>query len=156
MGKAVASHALEWAEQGQKTGTVLVTAQRLLALQDAISKELPAAMRKGFAVAQIKGSELTLIADHSALAAKLRQLQPTLLKSIQAAGWNAEILKIKVATRPNTPPATQARKAARPLDETDLNHFDALSSQLQEGPLADAVKRLLSHHRTGSQKNNRS
>lgn len=153
MAKSLASHALEWAQQGNNSGTVLATAQRLLVLQEALSKQLPAAMRKGFAIAQIKGTELTLIAEHAALAAKLRQMQPTLLKHIQATGWNAETLKIKVASRPNTPPTVLMQKQARALDETDLSHFDSLSSQLDSGPLAEAVQRLLKHHRAASQKN---
>lgn len=153
MAKSVASHALAWAEQGQTTSTVLATAQRLIALQEVIDKQLPPAMRRGFAVAQVKGNELTLIANHAALAAKLRQLQPTLLKHIQLAGWNADTLKIKVASRPNTPPTIHTNKQARPLDESDLNHFEALGTSLEAGPLADAVKRLLAHHRVNTQKN---
>lgn len=152
MVKPTASHALQWAEQGQTTGTVLLTAHRLLALQDIIGKQLPASMRQGFAVAQVKGNELTLIADHAALAAKLRQLQTTLLKHIQQSGWNAETLKIKVASRPNAPLSTPTVKQARPLDAADLTHFKALRQQLDGGPLADAVERLLAHHRADTPK----
>ena len=152
MAKPSASHALEWAERGQNSSSVLVTAQRLLALQNVIRKQLPLAMQPGFAVAQAQGNEITVIADHAALAAKLRQLQPTLLKHIQAAGWNTETIRIKVASRPNSPPSSPTSRQARVLDETDLNHFDSLSQQLDAGPLADAVKRLLTHHRTGARK----
>lgn len=152
MVKPAVSHALEWAEQGQSSGSILATAQRLLALQAAIAKQLPLAMREKFAVSQIKGNELTLIAEHAALASKLRQMQPTLLKHTQLAGFNVETLKIKVANRPNRPPVTKSKKQAQPLNETDLGHFDALSSQLSAGPLADAVKRLLTHHRADPQK----
>ena len=153
MAKPSATHALQWAEQGQSSSTVLVTAQRLLALQDLIRKQLPATMQQGFAVAQAKGSEITVIADHAALAAKLRQLQPTLIRHIQAAGWNSDTIRIKVANRPNTPPTTPTSRQARALDQTDLSHFESLGQQLEAGPLADAVKRLLAHHRAGTQKN---
>lgn len=153
MAKTTASHALEWAEQGQSSSAVLLTAQRLIALQQAIGQQLPVAMRHSFAVAQVKGTEITVIADHAALAAKLRQLQPTLIKSVQAAGWNAETLKIKVANRPTSPPTQQSHKQAKPLDDSDLKHFDHLRGQLQSGPLADAITRLLAHHRAGPQKN---
>lgn len=153
MVKPLVSHALEWAEQGQSSSSVLATAQRLLALQEAIAKQLPLAMRDKFAVSQVKGNELTLIVEHAALASKLRQLQPTLLKHIQLAGFNVETLKFKVASRPNRPPVIQSQKLAQPLNETDLGHFEALGSQLDAGPLADAVRRLLAHHRSGSQAN---
>lgn len=147
MTKPPASHALEWAEQGQGASTVLITAQRLIHLQGVIGRQLPVAMRQGFAVAQVKGSELTLIADHAALAAKLRQLTPRLLKAINESGWLAESLKIKVASRPNAPPAHKTVKQAQPLDATALAHFEALRQQVDTGPLTDALDRLLTHHR---------
>lgn len=98
-------------------------------------------------MAQIKGSELTLLADNAALAAKLRQLTPTLLKVIQDSGWQAESLKIKVATRPNAPVTPHHERQTKPLDAVALAQFDTLRQELREGPLADAVDRLLSHHR---------
>jgi hypothetical protein len=147
MVKPYASHALEWAEQGTNSSSVLLTAHRLLALQEIIARELAPAMRASFAVTQLQGNELTLIADHAAMAAKLRQLQTSLLKHIQAAGWNVEILKFKVATRPSAPQIHQTPKLARALDHSDLRHFETLSTHLEPGPLADAVTKLLSRHR---------
>lgn len=147
MTKPTASHALEWAEQGQHASGVMLTAQRLIALQEIIGKQLPAAMRGGFAVAQVKGAELTLIVDHAALAAKLRQLTPSLLKHIQDGGWHAESLKIKVASKPNAPPPYQTERQAQPLDASALGHFEALRQELRPGPLAQAIDRLLSHHK---------
>lgn len=152
MAKSHASHALQWAEQGQGTGAVLLTAHRLIALQEAIGNQLPQAMRKNFAVAEVNGGDLTLIADHSALAAKLRQLQPTLLKHIALAGWNVTTLKIKVASRPNIPQQTPRTKQARPLGDADLDHFETLGRELHAGPLADAVARLIAHHRVTEKK----
>lgn len=147
MTKPLASDVLAWAEQGQTTSAVMLTAQRLIAVQSIIGKQLPVAMRNGFAVAQVKGTELTLIVDHAALAAKLRQLTPSLLQHIQDGGYNAESLKIKVATRPNRPAPHKTIREAQPLDDAALGHFETLRQTLAPGPLAEAVDRLLSHHR---------
>ena len=138
---------LAWAEQGQTTAAVMLTAQRLLTVQSIISNQLPVSMRNGFAVAQVKAAELTLIVDHAALAAKLRQLTPSLLKHIRDSGWNAESLKIKVASKPNRPLPHKVIREAQPLDDTALGHFENLRHTLEPGPLAEAVERLLSHHR---------
>lgn len=145
-----ASHALQWAEQGSQTGSVVLAAQRLIALQTVIERALPRAMQTGFAVAGISANELTILANNAALAAKLRQMQPSIVKEAELAGWKIDSLKIKVATRPNTPPVTKYAKQARPLDQTDLDHFEALSENLDAGPLADAVRRLLSRHSPGN------
>jgi hypothetical protein len=147
MAKPHASHALDWVEKGDSTASVLLVAQRLIAIETVIRAQLPASMHTGFAVAQIKGNELTLFAKHSALASKLRQLQPRLVQQIQAAGWAVDELKIKVATRAGAPTATRWPKQARALDNHDLNHFETLSERLDDGPLADAVKKLLARHR---------
>lgn len=147
MAKSNASHALQWAEEGQASSAVLLTAQRLIRLQGAISKHLPAGMQEGFAVADFKAGELTIIANHAALAAKLRQMQTTLLKHIESGGWHVTALKIKVATRPNTIPTQKIPKQARPLDESDLSHFEALGHEVRPGPLADAIAGLLARHK---------
>jgi hypothetical protein len=43
------------------------------------------------------------------------------------------------------------RKEARALDAHDLKSFEELRAQLRPGPLADAVSRLLAHHRVDNQ-----
>lgn len=147
MSNRSASHALQWAEQGSQTGSVVLAAQRLIELQGIIEGALPRAMQMGFAVAGIRANELTMLANNAALAAKLRQMQPSIIKAAGLAGWNIDSLKIKVATRPNIPPITKYAKQARPLDQADLGHFKTLSENLDAGPLADAVERLLRRHR---------
>ncbi len=147
MSNQKASHALHWAEQGiGQAGSVVLTAQRLIELQTSIESSVPAAMRDGFAVAGIRTNELTLLAKNAALASKLRQMQPSILKHVGLAGWQVDSLKIKVATRPNSPPTVTFAKQSRALDQSDLGHFETLAKTLEAGPLADAVKRLLERH----------
>ncbi len=147
MAKPTASHAIEWVEQAQQSASVLLTAKRLIAIETVISQQLPAAMRDGFAATQLKANELTLLTKNAALAAKLRQMQPRIVEQIKAAGWSIDDLKIKVATRASKPQTPIHVKQARALDETDLGHFENLSHQLNAGPLADAVAKLLARHR---------
>ena len=147
MAKPTASHAIEWVEQTEQSASVLLTAQRLIAIEAVIGQQLPAPMREGFAATQLKANELTLLTKNAALAAKLRQLQPRIIQQIKAAGWSIEELKIKVATRATKPETPTHVKQARALDETDLGHFENLSHHLNAGPLAEAVAKLLARHR---------
>ena len=57
---------------------------------------------------------------------------------------------IKVSIQPLAPTYQKPEKTARPLDSGDLKSFEELKAQLQPGPLADAVARLLAHHSGGT------
>lgn len=153
MAKLQASHAMDWVDTDQHISSVVLTAHRLLALENTIRKHLPAALRKAFGAAQLAGTEVTLLVDHAAMAAKIRQMQPRLVQELQGAGWQIQSIKIRVASQPRTPPAVQTQKVAKPLDSEDLTHFKALATSLRKGPLADAVNRLLTHHQATKQSN---
>lgn len=151
MAKLQASHALDWVDTDQRISSVVLTANRLLALENVIRKHLPAALRNAFGAAQLAGSEVTLLVDHAAMAAKIRQMQPRLVQELQNAGWKIDSIKIRVASQARIPPTSQAQKEAKPLDREDLTHFKALATSLRKGPLADAVHRLLAHHQAPKQ-----
>jgi len=84
---------------------------------------------------------------NGAHAAKLRQLAPRLTDTLARAGWHVDEIKIRVQAGPCTPPPyCPPVKEAIPLDKQALQAFSALGEQLQPGPLADAVARLIKHH----------
>ena len=148
MAKSPVNHALDWVDTDQRVGSVVLTAHRLLALENIIRKQLPIALRNAFGAAQLAGSEVTLLVDHAAMAAKIRQMQPSLIRQLQEGGWQIQAIKIRVAAQARTPPSVQAKKEAKPLANEDLIHFETLAGSLRKGPLADAVNRLLTHHQT--------
>ena len=146
MAKSPATHAMDWVDTDQRIGSVVLTAHRLLALENIIRKHLPIALRSAFGAAQLAGSEVTLLVDHAAMAAKIRQMQPRLIQHLQEGGWQIHTIKIRVASQARTPATVQAKKEAKPLAKEDLTHFETLAGSLRKGPLADAVRRLLAHH----------
>lgn len=147
MDKSLASHVVRWVSSDAQAGGLLLTAQRLLALESIIKEQLPASLRHSFAAAQLQGTDLVIVVDHSAMAAKIRQLQPSLIKQLNEAGWGVQSIRAKVASQPRAPERFLASKTARPLDTPDLQHFEDLKGNLRPGPLAEAVQKLLRHHR---------
>lgn len=127
--------------------SVLLTAQRLLAIERSVSLALPKHLGHGFAVSEILGQTLTLTVYNTALASKLRQFQSRLVAHLQADGWLIQEIKLRVSVQPRTQHVTPMPKQARNLDETDLGHFEILAEGLRPGPLADSVQKLLAHHR---------
>jgi hypothetical protein len=127
---------------------VLATARKLIAVEQATRKVLPPALAQVCRVARIDRQQITLAVPSAAHAAKLRQLAPRIAQSLTEGGWNLNEVSIKVqAGLLPTQTKTALPKEVVPLDDNALNAFEKLQSALSPGPLADAIQRLLTHHR---------
>jgi len=147
MAKNPPQQAMQWMDFDHNTASVLMTAKRLLAIESAIASGLPTGLAKGFSASELRASELTLTANNTAYASKLRQLQTRMLEQLNQAGWNVTEIKIRVTAQSPPPTHQPAPKEARALDTSDLKHFETLAGGLRPGPLADAVAKLLKHHK---------
>jgi hypothetical protein len=144
-----ANLAIQWLDSGGPSADVLTTARYLLDLEQATRQGLPAGLAQACKAARIDGQQMTLAVPSPAHAAKLRQLAPSIATQLSLQGWNISEVSVKVQARlsENRTKPLQARNKTA-LDAVALDAFDQLGSQLRPGPLADAVQRLLRHHRT--------
>lgn len=147
MRPADSRQALQWMDHDSRGSSVLLTAQRLLALEQSLQQMLPTNLRQGFAVSELAGQDLTLMTYNTAFAAKIRQLQPRLIEQLKAKGWAVTDIRIRVSAEPRAKDAIPPPKQARTLDKNDLDHFEQLAQALRPGPLADSVNKLLARHR---------
>lgn len=102
-------------------------------------------------VKTLKAGTLVVTADNSAVAAKLRQLAPTLLASIQKNDREVTGIRIEVQVGAGArAPIRQSRKNA--LGPDAVQAFDALAGRIPEGPLKAALKTLVKRRaaRSGS------
>jgi hypothetical protein len=143
VGNSVSAQVLGWLGQESTSASVLLTAQRLLALQDSLAQQLPSALQKHFVVVKWGDGELKLGTQGSAQAAKLRQFVPRIQSRMTDLGHKVDVVTIKVLAEPPIPIAVHMAKEARPLDRSDLSHFVELANGLEPGPLADAVAKLI-------------
>jgi hypothetical protein len=141
--------ALGWLGHDARGAGVLATARLHLQIQQAVAAALPPGLGAVCRVARLDNQRLQLAVPGPAHAAKLRQMAPRIAQALQAAGWNLNEIAVKVqaglleaGTKAPRPP-----KEAEPLGEVALDAFEALQVTLRPGPLADAVARLLRHHR---------
>lgn len=139
--------ALQWMDDDNRGASVLLTAQRLIALEQSLRASLPSNLREGFAVSELAAETLTLTVYNTAFASKIRQFQSRFVDHLKADGWPVSEIRIRVSAQPRAKHATQTIKQARALDKTDLSHFETLATSLRPGPLADSVKKLLTHHK---------
>jgi Dna[CI] antecedent, DciA len=84
-------------DNNETLGSLLKRLRDSQARHAAIEPLLPPPLRPHVRAGALDETAWTLLADHAAAAAKLRQLAPELQAALDAAGWPAPPLRIKVA-----------------------------------------------------------
>lgn len=142
-----AALAASWLSNDQQGAQVLGAARRLLEAEHVMRTVLPPPLAAVCKVARIERQQMTLAVPSAAYASKLRQLAPRIGRSLNQSGWNLNEIQVRVQAGLQPGQTKTARREVIPLGDTALNAFDELHDSLRPGPLADAIKRLLGHHR---------
>jgi hypothetical protein len=123
-------------ELSQLSGKV----RQLRALQQLYEQVTPSSLLRSSHVVQIEHNILTLAASNSAIAAKLRQLAPELIKQLVLHGCEVTGIhvKVQVTLHANAPP--QPVTLISPHGKQELNN---LAGTLPDSPLKRALQRLI-------------
>ena len=124
-----------------------VRARTLLKTQAALERSLPAALAGHVRVMQLDNDVLSLACDSGAVASRLRHQTDALLASL----GKHEI--VATAVRVSVNPELLARYV-HPVEKTGLppaalDGLANLNAEIEDGPLKDALDKLLRHHRKG-------
>ena len=119
-------------------------ARELLRVQDALDRALPAALAGHVRVMQLENGVLSLACASGAIASRLRHQTDALLDSLGKRGLAATNVRVSVN------PELHARYV-HPVEKTGvppaaLEGLAQLNTEIEEGPLKDALVRLLRHH----------
>ncbi|QKS27704.1 MAG: hypothetical protein FAZ92_00690 [Accumulibacter sp.] len=121
---------------------VMAHAQLLLRLDEIFRRVAPAHLVPASAVANFKSGILVIHAHNGAVAAKLRQIAPTLANELTQRGIECRGLQIRVhAVQARTP--ARHPQPSRPLTAGSCERLAALRESLPASPLRQAVERLL-------------
>lgn len=114
-------------------------AKQLLLLQQHYELALPATLRRASHIMQCERRILTIAADNGAVAAKLRQMTPDLLKTLQEFGHDVTVIQVRVQV--STPPQIPA--VAKPaLSSSGKQQLSELAETLPDSPLRRALLEL--------------
>jgi len=138
--------ALNWIRTDQHGASVLITAENLLAAEQEVRRVLPLGMADVCRVARIERQQITLAVPSAAYASKLRQLAPRVLVRLNDAGWNLNEISVRVQGSLAQNVTEPSQRQAEPLGSIALEAFSRLHTDLEPGPLSDAVQRLLKRH----------
>jgi hypothetical protein len=124
-------------------------ARRREALQQALVDYTPvelADLMKASRVGYIKAGTLFLLADHTAAAAKLRQLLPRLLPVFHELEPEVTAIKVQVQVASRAPrPVKRSEKNTLPIDYID--NFESLAQSVRNPELKSAITNLVRRRR---------
>ncbi len=124
-----------------------VRARTLLKIQAALDRSLPAALAGHVRVMQLENGVLSLACDSGAVASRLRHQTDALLASLAKHGIEVSGVRIRVNPDLLARYVHPVEKAGLPTAALDgLAHLNA---EIEDGPLKDALDKLLRHHRAG-------
>lgn len=132
--------------------TLSARARRLRQLQTLYVGSAPRELAQSSRVRNLRGGTLLICADNAAIAAKLRQLAPTLLASIRKS--EAEITGIRIEVQVSGGLHERVPKSRKtPLPADAIQEFDSLAKRVPDGTLKAALTRMVRRHmRTRSTK----
>ena len=116
---------------------------KLTAMQQVFMKIAPPQLAQRCALGAFVEGDLTIYAGSGAIAAKLRQMLPSLLLKFRARGY--EVTAIRIAVQANYNSITDTEKAVKRLEigQAGLESLSDLVSALPASPLRTAVAQLL-------------
>lgn len=121
-------------------------AARLMKLQGILQQHVPPAMAGACGVANLKNGTLVVLADNGAVAARLKQLAPTLAAQFAASG--APVQEVQVKVRLGAAPEAAAPPSERRISAEGSRSIEALSATLPvDSPLREALERLVARAR---------
>ena len=116
-------------------------AARLTALQADLEQAMPGL---GLVVVALERDTLVVGAAHAAVAAKVRQIGPTVLAGLARRVWKIEKIRFKPQWRP-VAVVTPRRPKEAPSAQA-IAAIDALSDRIEDPRLRAALRRLASRH----------
>ena len=130
-------------EAADGAGKVLAHARLLLKLAHLYQEIAPIHLGQASSLANYKSGIIVIHAVSGAVAAKLRQLSPTLSAGFCKRGVECNGVQVKVQARKIN---TQSRASAqKPLSSRSSRSLEDLRDSLPDSPLRSALESLLTH-----------
>lgn len=126
-------------------------AQKLREDQSTFFKLIPAQLAQHCSLSRIKDNKLTIMAGNGAVAAKLKQISPSLLLKLQKLGWEITAIQIMVqadSISENKKISTNhqyVRKKLK-LSQTGKACLNQLAATLADSGLKDTIQSFLKKH----------
>ena len=120
-------------------------AQALLSAQAELDRALPAALAGHIRVMQLEAGTLSLACDSGAVASRLRQQADALIANLTRR--EVAVTTVRISVNPEL-----LARYVHPVEKTGvpsaaLDQLARLNTEIEDGPLKEALGRLLRHHK---------
>jgi hypothetical protein len=132
--------------QSTDLATIQQAAKRIAAMQQLFSQCIATDLAPYCRVIHYFNGQITVLASNSAIAAKLKQLAPTLLKRLEKQRPEVNGIRIQVQVTdlaPKSPP----KSVKKPLTIDSIQEFESLSSQVKDQHLREALIKFAKRQR---------
>ena len=129
----------------QLPAALLARARMLLRAQAALERCLPPALAGSVWVAQLEHGNLHLACDSGAVAARLRHQTRALAVELSQRGLIVDHVRVSVQPELQITPPVVVNKPGLP--NSALTSLAQLNTEIEDGPLKEALSQLLNHHR---------
>jgi hypothetical protein len=119
-------------------------ARDLLAIQGALDRALPASLAGHVRVRQLANGLLSLACDSGAVASRLRHQTDALMASLNRNG--VVVINVQLSVNPELLPRYVHSVEKAGVPSSALEGLAHLNAEIEDGPLKDALERLLHHH----------
>jgi hypothetical protein len=116
-------------------------ARRLTEVQQVLLAIVPFPLSRAIRVGNLRAGTLLVVADNAAVAAKLRQLVPTLLRHVRKRELEVTGIQVEVQVAEQQKPCLD--KAVRDLSRTTVEDLDRLARSLKDSPLKAAISLMV-------------
>lgn len=124
----------------RELSTLAVVSRRIAQLQRVYQEAVPPELARSSRIGWAREGVLSIVADTSAMAAKLRQMSTRVLNRLRQSGFEFNSMRIEVQVdRAAAPPPRNSSKQLSPLA---LSAIDEALQDISESPLKEALERL--------------
>ncbi|MBA2483994.1 MAG: DUF721 domain-containing protein [Nitrosomonas sp.] len=122
---------------------LLLKIDKLNKIQQSSSKIIPSHLAEHCTIGLPTNGKLTIFAQNGAIATKLKQITPSVLKKIRNLGW--EITSIQIATQAHSQAKNgdKINPKKRHLGQKGVTSLTQLAENLSDSPLKTAIESLL-------------
>lgn len=121
-------------------GSIAVASRRVALMQRVYLEAVPRDLSNSSRIGWARGAVLTVIADNGAVAAKLRQLGPRILKHLHHSGFEFNSMRIDVQVGQNA--FSLPYSPHKSLSKNALSAIEDTIERLDDSPLRSALTRL--------------
>jgi hypothetical protein len=125
-------------------------ARQAVLLQQAYNELAPPALAPVSRVGALSAGRLTLVADSGSVAAKLKQVSPSLLLKLQKRGLEVNRIEVRVQVPAHPVRDSERDKKHRKISRQALDSMAGVAGRLAPSPLRQALERFLASQRRGT------